>query len=225
MARRRSPRSVKRREVPERVLCAGALWQRRLDEALDDRSRDGERVQVETERGLASERVDAEKDGLADAQRVDRGRHAAGGDHADGARVAARDEQGAAELLLAALGQLGQPAEVGLVGDDRPVAGEVHADAGDVDVVHGVDALEERGQRVRHHALAQVAEVHHGDDRVTPTRSGGGVLQGDHRLELALKRDVGELHGLAGQVRRRRAQQPDGRREPGVAKALGVLQA
>ena len=151
--------------------------------------------------------------------------HAAGGDHADRARVAARDEQRAAELLDALRGQLGQPAEVVLVGDDGAVAGEVDADAGDVDVVHRVDALEERRQVGRQHALAQVAEVDHGDDRVPPPRSGGGVLEGDHRLELALQRDVGELDGLAGQLRRRRAQQPDGRREAGVAKALGVLQA
>ena len=71
-------------------------------------------------------------------------RHAAGDGHADGARVAARDQERAAELLLALRGQRGQPAEVVLVRHDRAVAGEVHADAGDVDVVHGVDALEER---------------------------------------------------------------------------------
>ena len=89
-----------------------------------------------------------------------------------------------------------------------------------VDVVHGVDTVEERRQSLRQHALAQVPEVDHGDDGVPPARSGGGVLEGDHGLELALQRDVGELHGLAGQLRRRRAQQPDGRRQAGVPEAL-----
>ena len=65
------------REVAERVLGAGAPRQRRLDQALDDRRRDGEGVEVQAERGLARERVDAEQDGLADAQRVD-GRRACG---------------------------------------------------------------------------------------------------------------------------------------------------
>ncbi len=184
-----------------------------------------EHVAMQAESGLAGERVDAEQDGLADAQRVDGLRHAAGDRHADGPRVAARDQQRAAELLDALLRQLGQAAQVVLVGHDRAVAGEIDADAGDVDVVHGVDALEERRQSRRQHALAQVAEVDHGDDGVPPPRSRGGVLEGDHRLELALQRDVGELHGLAGQLRRRRAQQPDRRREASFPQPLGVLQA
>ena len=212
------------REVAERILRAGALRQRRLDQALDDRRGDGDRVVVQAERRLAGQRVHAEQDGLPDAQVVDGGRHAAGGDHADGAGVAAGDQQRPAELLDALRRQLGQPAHVVLVRDDRAVTGEVDADAGDVDVVHGVDALEERRQVLGQHALAQVAEVDHGDDGVPPAGSGGGVLQGDDRLERALQRDVRELHGLAGELGDRRAQQPDGRRKAGVPEALGVLE-
>ena len=127
--------------------------------------------------------------------------------------------------LLALRRQLGQTPEIVVVRDDRPVAGEVDADAGDVDVVHDIDALEEGRQIRRQHAFAQVAELDHRHDGVTPPRGGGGVVERHHRLELALERDVGEQHGLAGELGRRRPQQPDRRREAGGAEPRGVLEA
>ena len=140
IARRRSPRSVNVGKLPN---ASWALVPRGSDGLTKHSMTGAETVTASRCRpsvGSARQRVDAEQDGLADAQRVDGRGHAAGGDHADRARVAARDEQRAAELLDALRGQLGQAAEVVLVGDDGAVAGEVDADAGDVDVVHRVDA-------------------------------------------------------------------------------------
>ena len=56
-------------------------------------------------------------------------------------------------------------------------------------------------------------------------RRAGRAVEGEHGLELALERDVGQAHGVGGQIGRRRAQQPDGRRDAGGAQALGVLEA
>ena len=77
MARRRSPRSVKVGKLPNAswalVPCGS--------DGLTKHSMTGAEtvigVQVQAERGLARQRVDAEQDGLADAQRVD-GRRACG---------------------------------------------------------------------------------------------------------------------------------------------------
>ena len=85
--------------------------------------------------------------------------------------------------------------------------------------------VDEGGQVGRQHALAQVAQIDHGDHAVAPACLGRGALEGQHRLELALERDVGQAHRVGGQRRRRRAQQPDGRLDAGVAQPRRVLEA
>ena len=90
--------------------------------------------------------------------------------------------------------------------------------------VEPLDGLGEGRQVGRQHALAQVAQVDHGDHAVALARRAGGALEGEHRLELALQRDVDEAHGFGGQGRRGRAQQPDRGLDAGGAQARGVLE-
>src|SRR5665647_2959135 len=71
----------------------------------------------------------------------------------------------------------------------------------EVDVAERLDGGDEGGQVGRHHALAQIAEVDHGDDTVPAALPAAGPVQGDDGLELALERDLGEMDGFAGESR------------------------
>ena len=203
MARRRRPRSVEHRRGPK-ASCAGSpVGQRRLDEALDDRRPHDEGVEVQAERQrLARERVDAEQDALADAQRVDGGRQrpesASRSSRSCRPRRSAAGGRSAARRSAASSASRPRFRSSGTIG---AVAGEVDADAGEVDVLEPLDGVDERRQVGGHHALAQVAELDHGDDPVPaalPRRRPGPAPD---RLELALQRDVAEAHDVVGELR------------------------
>ena len=126
--------------VAEGVLGGLADGHAGLDLALDHRRRDDEGVDVQAESGLAGEGVDAQQDGLADAQAVDGRGHVARHRQGDAARVAARHEgQAAAQAPFGLRGERGQLAEVDGRRTHRAVAGEVHTDAGELDVREALD--------------------------------------------------------------------------------------
>ena len=126
---------------------------------------------------------------------------------------------------LGRLGELDELTEVLGGGDDRAVAGEAYADAGDLDMRERSRALQEGGQRSRHHALAKVAHVDHRDDAVSAVGPGRcRVQRGDH-VDLAHERDVSERDGLIGEGGSGRAQQPERARDSGLAHSRDVLQA
>ena len=79
----------------------------------------------------------------------------------------------------------------------------IDADTGQIDMSERLDSLGEGRQVSGQHAFTQVAQVDHGDHRVPLPRHGGCALQSEHGLELALQGDVGEVHRVGGQSRRR----------------------
>ena len=103
--------------------------QRRLDPALDHRRLQDERVAVQAEQRFARQRVDAEQNRLADAQLVDRGRHAAVEDHSEAARVAAGNEQRPPEPLCGCRASETSRRGCRVVRHDGAVTGQIDADA------------------------------------------------------------------------------------------------
>ena len=156
---------------------------------------------------------------------LDRSGHGAGQHHGHGPGVAAAHQQRPAHLALRGVGDGGQPAHVVLVRHDGAVAGQVGAHAGQAQVRQTLHGVDEGGQVLGHDALAQIAQLHHGQHVVGPAQAGGRGVQSHAGVQLGGQRQVEETHRVGGQPRGGHAQQPQRRRDAGLAQPLRVLVA
>ena len=197
------------RHVAHHVLGADADGLGRLAQALDDRRREQEGVQMQLRKqGLTGQRVEPQEDRFSDAQRGYAGWQLAAQRQRQTAGVAAGYDEGAAQRGCGLGRQLCHLSEILAGRHDGAVAGEVHADALHVDPGEGVALLHEREQVGRQDALPQVADVDHAQHAVIGAGARCRGAERAHRADLGLKRDIRELHDFVGLLGRRRPQQP-----------------